>query len=80
MYGVKSFIMSFSGVEEEQFNSLPRTATPRHLLKKFFYRHFFFIAFSHYRSKTLRTRLMYRMSCFLCYGRYDVDVLRFMAT
>lgn len=34
---------------------------------------------SHYKSKTLRTKLMYSMSCFLYYGRFDEDVLRYSA-
>lgn len=32
---------------------------------------------SHYKSKTLRTRLMYSMSCFFCYGKFDENVLRY---
>ncbi len=32
---------------------------------------------SHYKSKALRTQLMYSMSCFFYYGRFDLEVLRY---
>lgn len=32
---------------------------------------------SHYKSRALRTNMMYSMPCFFYYGRFDADVLRY---
>lgn len=35
---------------------------------------------SHYKSRALRTNMMYSMPCFFYYGCFDVDVLKYEKT